>query len=246
MTSPVIDFIVKSLKKKPETTKSYPDIEKKFFSCFDKCQKYSKLSIERMYAIYKAVLYINKSNTPGALVECGIWKGGSAMMMALTLKRLEKENKKIYLYDTYEGMAKPGKQDISFSGKKAIKSWEQQKHIDHNDWCYSPLKEVKRNLYSTGYPEKNLIFVKGKVENTLPKTAPQKISLLHLDTDWYSPTYHELFHLFPKLSKNGVLIIDDYGHWKGAKKAVDKYFEENKIKILLNRSDYTGRIGIKT
>ena len=68
---------------------------------------------------------------------------------------------------------------------------------------------------------------------------------MRLDTDWYESTKHELTHLFPLLSSGGVIIIDDYGHWQGAKKAVDEYFEENNIKILLNRIDYTGRVGIK-
>ena len=88
-------------------------------------------------------------------------------------------------------------------------------------------------------------FVKGKVEDTIPKNTPEKIALLRLDTDWYESTYHELTHLFPLLSKHGVLIIDDYGHWQGARKAVDQYFGENNIQILLNRMDYSGRMAIK-
>ena len=83
------------------------------------------------------------------------------------------------------------------------------------------------------------------MEETIPTHIPHAISLLRLDTDWYESTKHELTHLFPLLSPGGVIIIDDYGHWQGAKKAVDEYFEENKIKILLNRIDYTGRIGVK-
>ena len=71
------------------------------------------------------------------------------------------------------------------------------------------------------------------------------ISLLRLDTDWYESTKHELIHLFPRLSKNGVIIIDDYGHWKGCQKAVDEYFSENKINILLNRVNYSVRMGLK-
>ena len=78
-------------------------------------------------------------------------------------------------------------------------------------------------------------FVRGKVEDTIPKNMPEKIALLRLDTDWYESTYHELKYLFPLLSKNGVLIIDDYGHWKGAKKAVDQYFGENNIQIFLKK-----------
>ena len=100
-------------------------------------------------------------------------------------------------------------------------------------------------MLSTKYPKKNLIFIKGKVEDTIPLTVPPKIALLRLDTDWYESTYHELKYLFPLLSNKGALIIDDYGCWAGAKKAVDTYFDENKIVILLNRIDYTGRLGIK-
>ena len=68
---------------------------------------------------------------------------------------------------------------------------------------------------------------------------------MRLDTDWYESTKHELIHLFPKISKGGVLIIDDYGFWEGARKAVDEYISENNIQILLNRIDNTGRIAIK-
>jgi hypothetical protein len=88
-------------------------------------------------------------------------------------------------------------------------------------------------------------LVKGKVEDTVPKNAPEKIALLRLDTDWYESTRHELVHLFPRLLPGGVLIIDDYGHWQGARKAVDEYIAGNQVKILLNRVDYTGRIGVK-
>ena len=87
-------------------------------------------------------------------------------------------------------------------------------------------------------------FVQGMVEETIPAGAPEKIALLRLDTDWYESTHHEMVHLFPRISDGGVLIIDDYGHWAGARRAVDEYFHEHNIAILLNRLDYTGRIGI--
>ena len=92
---------------------------------------------------------------------------------------------------------------------------------------------------------KNIIYIKGKVEETIPEIIPGKISLLRLDTDWYESTLHNLNHLFPLLSKGGILILDDYGHWQGARKAVDEYLEKNNVKILLNRIDYTGRIAVK-
>jgi O-methyltransferase len=100
-------------------------------------------------------------------------------------------------------------------------------------------------MLSSGYPERNIIFVKGKVEDMIPGTMPQRISVLRLDTDWYESTYHELQHLYPLISNKGILIIDDYGFWTGAKEATDRYFQENKIPIFLNRIDRSGRLGIK-
>jgi O-methyltransferase len=79
----------------------------------------------------------------------------------------------------------------------------------------------------------------------VPRSAPEVIALLRLDTDWYASTKHELLHLYPRLTQSGVLIIDDYGHWQGARKAVDEYVEENRLPLLLNRIDETGRIAVK-
>jgi hypothetical protein len=87
--------------------------------------------------------------------------------------------------------------------------------------------------------------VKGKVEDTIPRAAPKQIALLRLDTDWYESTYHELKHLYPRLVPGGVLILDDYGHWEGARRAVDQYFEEERIRLFLHRIDYAGRLAIK-
>ena len=95
---------------------------------------------------------------------------------------------------------------------------------------------------ATGYPAERLHFVEGKVEDTIPEQAPERIALLRLDTDWYESTRHELEHLYPRLSPGGVLIIDDYGHWEGARQAVDEYF---KGEVYLHRIDYTGRLAIK-
>ena len=83
------------------------------------------------------------------------------------------------------------------------------------------------------------------MEDTIPQNIPDKISLLRLDTDFYESTYHEMVHLFPRLSVNGLLIIDDYGYWKGQKEAIDQYLRENKINMFLHRIDEQGRIAIK-
>lgn len=203
-------------------------------------------SIERRFALIQAVNYIIKNKIAGDIVECGVWKGGSIMAITKTLLELKSYDKELYLFDTFEGMPKPTEFDVSYKDKLAIKEFEDQK-IDNNssDWLRIELDEVKKNVFSTGYNKEKFHFIKGKVEDTIPKNSPETISILRLDTDWYDSTRHELIHLFPRLVRGGVVIIDDYGFWRGAKKAVDEYFEENNILILLNRIDTTGVIGIK-
>ena len=219
------------------------DIEqdKKFLVLYKKVKDYTLVPVERCFVLYQTVQYIIKNNIEGDFVECGVWKGGSSMLMAYTLQDAGISNRKIYLYDTFEGMTKPGEMD----GPEEKDQWEQGKVTDTlNNMCYSPIEEAKANMDKTGYPVENIIIVKGRVEDTIPRTISSKISLLRLDTDWYESTKHELVHLFPLLEKNGVLIVDDYGAWQGARKATDEYF--NKIpNIFFGRIDYTGRIVIK-
>jgi hypothetical protein len=150
-------------------------------------------------------------------------------------------DRKIYLYDTFEGMTMPGDND----GDWEKTEWEKNKVNEQiNNWCLAPLEDVQANMATTGYPKENIFFIKGKVEETIPGTLPGKISLLRLDTDWYESTKHELNHLYPLLEKGGILIIDDYGAWPGARKATDEYFAANGP-VYLNRLDYTGRLIIK-
>ena len=100
-----------------------------------------------------------------------------------------------------------------------------------------------RLLVGTGYPEQRLHFVPGLVEETIPAQVPEGISLLRLDTDYYASTKHELTHLYPRIAAGGVLLIDDYGHWAGCKKAVDEYLA-SRDPVLLHRIDYTGRVTV--
>ena len=219
--------------------------QRKFANIYDQCADYTMTSKEKMLALYQSVKYIVDEKIPGSLVECGAWKGGSAMLMALTLTRLRAFDRKIYLYDTFQGMAKPTANDYRLDNHsiKAKDIWEKCQGKTYNRWCFSSLAEVKQNMLRTGYPRSKIIFIKGTVEKTIPKISPSRIALLRLDTDWYQSTKHELVHLFPLLSPGGVIIIDDYGYWAGAKKAVDEYFSNRNI--VLRKIDNSDCIGIK-
>ena len=201
--------------------------------------------IERMYALYLAVKHVARAGVPGDLVECGVWRGGSAMLAALTLDAVGDRDRSIHLYDTFAGMAEPDERDRSTYGEDASQLWASQQVGEVNEWCYSSLDEVRANMLSTGFPAERLHFVEGKVEDTIPGTVPERISLLRLDTDWFSSTYHELKHLYPLLSPGGVLILDDYGYWAGAREATDRFMAESGVEMFLNRIDITGRIGVR-
>lgn len=207
---------------------------------------YTKTSPERLHAMIHALQHVHRNHVPGDVVECGVWRGGTMIAAARTLQELGDTSRNLLLYDTFEGMAAPGEHDVSHKGVKAVDKFEKRKTgADSSDWCYASLEEVSGLMNATGYPNENIQLIKGKVEETLPARAPERIAVLRLDTDWYESTLHELNTLFPRLTPGGVLIIDDYGDWAGARKAVDEYLAAGNISFHLGRVDDSARIGIK-
>jgi O-methyltransferase len=222
------------------------DFDQADVSLYSQVQPYTLTSPERVYALSRAVQYVAQQDVPGAIVECGVWKGGSMMAVALTLAAMGKPDRDLYLFDTFEGMPAPTDRDVSVDGKAAMVDFERTKISPQSSlWCNAPVEGVRRVLEETGYSPHRLHLIKGRVEETIPAHAPETIALLRLDTDWYESTRHELEHLFPRLTRGGVIIIDDYGHWQGARRATDEYLSAHGIGLLLNRIDYTARIGVK-
>lgn len=216
----------------------------------DRARGYTLTSPERLIATADAVGYLVERDIPGALVECGVWRGGSVLTMVSVLLRLGITDRDVYLYDTFEGMTAPSDRDTSRFQEPGAKTWARAAAAGKRAWdtWFEPevfdVDSVRALLRDTGYPEERIFFVVGPVEETLPAVAPESIALLRLDTDWYESTRHELECLYPRLSTGGVLIIDDYGHWDGCRTAVDEYFA-NEARLLLQRTDYTGRMAVK-
>lgn len=223
---------------------SFPDFSPWQKKIIVRTQPFTMTSVERLAALTDAVRYVCQHRIPGDLVECGVWRGGSMMAAALTLMAEGETNRHLYLYDTFAGMSSPSESDKSFDGRTAQAQLDSEP-VNTGIWCHASIEEVKENLFSTGYPNENLHFVQGKVEETIPGALPSSIALLRLDTDWYESTKHELTYLFPILVPRGILILDDYGHWQGARKAVDEYLSQEEIVMFLQRIDYTGRIAVK-
>jgi O-methyltransferase len=212
---------------------------------------YTMTGIPRLQALVDAVRYCVARELPGDFAECGVWRGGSVLAMILALQELGADDRHIHLYDTFEGMTEPTEHDVSPLDPPALDDWRDAQSRGERAWGEMFGSEVfneasvRETVLSTGYPAEQVHIVRGPVEETLPGNAPEGLALLRLDTDWYESTRHELEHLYPRLCEAGVLIIDDYGHWEGARRAVDEYFAAQGSRPLLNRIDYTGRVAIK-
>lgn len=201
---------------------------------------FTMTSPERVHALCHAIRYVTAAGIAGAVVECGVWRGGSMMAAARTLTEQGDTSRDLFLFDTFEGMPPPTVED----GAHVAELFTKHDRIgDGSDWCYATLDDVQANVASIGYPSERVHYVKGRVEDTIPGEAPDPIALLRLDTDFYQSTAHELAHLFGRIPSGGVLIIDDYGRWEGARRAVDEFLPTVRP-MLLNRIDGTGRIGV--
>ena len=219
------------------------DITDAEWATWQSVEPYTMTSLERVLAAIRATIYVSENAVPGDIVECGVWRGGSSMAMAQTLQQRGDTSRQFYLFDTFQGMTEPTDADIDPNGRDAAGLMATADDRDASwMWARATLEDVQANLAKTGYPENKVKYIKGPVEETIPASAPGAISILRLDTDWYESTKHELEHLYHRLSPGGVLIIDDYGHWQGARQAVDEFFRG---KAFLGRIDYSGRFLVK-
>jgi hypothetical protein len=232
------------------TAKSkYPELSESELSFLSKVQSQSltMTSFESLATLAIACKYISKLNSNASFVEAGVWRGGSSIVA----KKFLGENRDYYLYDTYKGMTKPSDYDYRVGendGLSTLKKWENENSETHNHWVYASLDDVKKNFYDFGLYDSKIYFVEGPVEETLRMNElPPEIILLRLDTDFYESTLIELEVLWPRLLSGGILILDDYGHWDGARRAVDEYFNSIGLDsfFLIPIAGGGGRIGIK-
>lgn len=197
----------------------------------------------KLYGLVLATRYVAAHDIPGAVVECGVWRGGSMQAAALTLLEQGRRDRDLHLFDTFEGMPAPTEEDRRHDGARAADLLGAADR-DQAVWARASLEDVQAGMAETGYPEDRIHYHVGLVEDTIPEQAPEQISILRLDTDWYSSTRHELEHLFPRLAPGGVLILDDYGHWDGARKATDEFLAGLAEPLLLLPLS-AGRIGVR-
>ena len=176
------------------------------------------------YEIYKKIL-----NVKGDIIECGVFKGASLIRFLTFRDLIEKKNKrKVIGFDAFGKFPHPKK---DYKNNKADKEFA-KKH-DNNIGLGINIKLLKKYLKKKKLT--NYDLVKGDVLKTLPnylsKNKKLKISLLHLDLDVYEPTRFVLDNLYKNISVNGIIVLDDYTHIKGATLAVNEFIKENKLKV---------------
>jgi O-methyltransferase len=206
-----------------------------FWRILPEVHDFTQLAVEPMWSLYEAVRYIVNKGIKGDFVECGVFFGGASMLIAKTLLAMNDTSRNLWLYDSFEGFTgEQAADDITWYGD-SIK-------VRFDDFAAIALG----NIESVGYPAQSIKLVKGDIEKTAVDNQNGDIALLRLDTDTYYSTKAELEHFYPKLVHGGVLIIDDYGHALGARRATDEYFADPARRVLLNRVNFTNRLGVKS
>lgn len=213
----------------PRRNIGMPEVTQDERALVDEFAPYTMNPAILQWGLLKSLQYVQQRGIPGAIVECGVWRGGNMLLAAKAVR-----DRDIWLYDTFAGMTAPTEHDRKTGGADARPKFEAQQKDGYNEWCFASLGEVTGNFETHGLLSDRVKFVKGPVEQTLSgPDMPAQIALLRLDTDWYESVKACLEALYPRLSQGGVLILDDYGSWQGARKAVDEYFADKPAPLLI-------------
>jgi hypothetical protein len=195
---------------------------------------FTMVSADRLQANLNALRHVEDTGVPGDVVEVGVWKGGSLLAMLLAYDHTNKTDRIFHLYDTFTGVTPPSAVDMSYDGHVASDLVSRNPEAR----CEASLSETQAIVFSTTqYPRKKIQFHKGDIRTET--VAPAQIAVLRLDTDFYDSTKHELDLFYDRVVSGGVVLIDDYGHWMGCKKAVDEWLVGHP-EITLQRIDEAG------
>lgn len=216
-------------------TSPYPvDFSESERRLWDAVSPYTMTSPGSTIALSRLVAHVSQQQIPGAFVECGVWKGGSMAAIARTLHGCGDTRRELWLYDVFGVFRRATSEaDVNpFGVSASVRASE-----EGDNWGGVPMSSVQQVLHETAYPDDLIRFVPGYVEDTIPAQLPDEIALLRLDTDFYESTLHELRHMYPLVASGGVIIIDDYGYWRGQRQAVDEYLAAHGLSPLLVRLD---------
>lgn len=193
---------------------------------------YTMVTEARLRNIYDVARAIEARRVAGAFVECGVWRGGSAAVMAAVAARA-RSGRKVWLFDSFEGLPEPTALDGSAAATYAgMRSGGKLRSIEQ---LVAPLDDVREVMRRVGVDERALAIRKGWFQDTLPLARGEigPIALLRLDGDWYESTRVCLEQLYDQVAAGGAVVIDDYDYWEGCRRAVDEFLARQPSAIRL-------------
>jgi O-methyltransferase len=195
------------------------------FWLFYKIRKNTLVNVSRLNTLYNLTKEIDGLRVPGTIVECGVYNGGSAAVMAYASFGA----RDLYLFDSFQGLPPPGEMD----GVEARSRF-------HDGWCLGDLSKVKELFAELGIPGSRVHIIKGWFQETLPSITVNQVALLHIDVDWYDSVRLSLHKFYDSVQPSGFVVLDDYGRWEGCKRAVDEFIRERKLDVNLTISGHHG------
>ena len=193
---------------------------------------YSQLSAQRLLNLYRLGQKVNALVLEGDVVECGVWNGGSAVMMARGLDMHKSSTgRNIWLFDSFEGLPKPTERDDKQNNKYYFEGV-----------CTGDERNVSRIFNKLEIPKERVKIVKGWIEDTFSGVEIDKISLLHVDTDWFDSVEFVLEHFYENVVKGGFIIIDDYYTLQGCHDAVNSFLRRKNLQdsVDIIKVDWNG------
>jgi len=205
-----------------------------FLKYYEKIIGSTMLSTEALYDLWWSVKYLCAKGLDGDIVEFGVWKGGALELVAYALNEYKGTNK-IVGFDTFEGHPKPEANEIDIWGNN-MQAKFQEVEKSGEKWAFADYDDVNTRLRKIN---SNVELIKGIVDQNIDASKINRIAILRLDMDWYQPTKTALNKFYDKIQKGGILIIDDYGHHSGAKKATDEFIKERDLRLNFRHINYS-------
>lgn len=215
-------------------------------------------SFECLVTLYQQARYCELNDIAGCYVECGVWKGGAAGLMALGNLTYGTARRQIHLFDAFDDICEP---DSAVDGERALAEVEQKASVDRSELSgrLRPLRRAYADHVGAatvehvdllmrgvvGYDINSLCDHVGWFQDTLPLPETSDIPILRLDGDWYASTKTCLEHLYDNVVSGGFVVIDDYGAYEGCTKAVDEFMEVRGVRAYLNHVNADRRYWIK-
>src|SRR4051812_20295782 len=203
---PAANLLVELSERRDASSNSRPETDE-FLQLYETVHAYTMVGKQRLSSLFNLAKEVCARGIAGNFVECGVAAGGSSALLASVINRYSREPRRLFAFDTFEGMPEPTSQDVHGGTQAEKTGWG-------SGTCSAPESSLLEACRKLGVSDV-VAPVKGLFATTLPnwkhKIGP--IAFLHMDGDWYSSTMDILTNLYGQIQSGGMVQIDDYGYW---------------------------------